>query len=84
MEKKRDTADPNRVGIFRPGHDHEIEINETTVTCIKHQQCTSSIFTTYPGDKRAVQDAELKMEIPDCSEVDGIFQELSATYLKLA
>ena len=33
----------------------------------------SSIFTTYPGDKRAVQDAKLKVEIPDCSEVDGIF-----------
>ena len=33
----------------------------------------SSIFTTYPGDKRAVQDAKLKVEIADCSEVDGIF-----------
>lgn len=33
----------------------------------------SSILTTYPGDKRAIQDAKLKVEIPDCSDVDGIF-----------
>ena len=33
----------------------------------------SSLFTTYPGDKRAVQNKKLNEEIPDCSEFDGIF-----------